>query len=177
MVAHPTLSARSGRWSWTASLRPRGAHSPAAWRRPLPGGASPPVSWQIRPRACADEGAVTAETALVLPALVIVLVAAVWVVSLAAAQLRCVDAAREAARSLARGDPPQVAAQLAKQVAPTGAVLDVATSDGLLRVSVRATARAPGLLHQLPTVTVTGEAVTVPEGLAGEVSGGGPSGW
>ena len=52
------------------------------------------------PRAGPDpgraQGMVTAETASVLPVLVVVLVAAVWVVAAASAQLRCTDAAREA---------------------------------------------------------------------------------
>jgi len=47
---------------------------------------------------------VTAETALVLPVLVCVAVGLAWLVVLGAAQVRCVDAAREVARLSARGE-------------------------------------------------------------------------
>jgi Flp pilus assembly protein TadG len=112
-----------------------------------------------------EEGAVTAETALVLPAVVLVLAAAVWVVSLAAATLRCVDAAREAARALARGETPALARQLAEQVAPAGAEMRTSSDGGLVRVTVSVRARPPGpVLGRLPAVAVAGDAVTVPEG-------------
>jgi Flp pilus assembly protein TadG len=44
-------------------------------------------------RGARDRGSVTAETALVLPVLVVVLAMAVWVLAAVGAQLRCVDAA------------------------------------------------------------------------------------
>lgn len=123
------------------------------------------------PRSCAQTGAVTAETAVVLPALVAVLAAAVWVVSLAGATLRCVDAAREAARALARGETVASARLLAQQVAPPGADVRTSSDGGLLRVTVQAPAHPPGpVLGRLPTVTVTGDAVTVAEG--GELDAG-----
>ena len=48
---------------------------------------------------------VTAETAVVLPVLLLVLAGAVAAMIVVGAQLRCVDAAREGARAAARGDP------------------------------------------------------------------------
>ena len=47
---------------------------------------------------------VTAETAVVLPVLLLVLAGAVAAVVVVGAQLRCVDAAREGARAAARGE-------------------------------------------------------------------------
>ena len=47
----------------------------------------------------------TAETAAVLPALVVVLAGALWAIQAVGAQLECVDAARAAARAAARGEP------------------------------------------------------------------------
>ena len=47
---------------------------------------------------------VTAETAVVLPVLLLVLAGAVAAVTVVGAQLRCVDAAREGARAAARGE-------------------------------------------------------------------------
>ncbi|MFI2708388.1 TadE family type IV pilus minor pilin, partial [Nocardioides sp. CER28] len=50
-----------------------------------------------------DRGAATAELVMVLPALVAVTIGLVWLLSVGAAQVRTVDAARETARALARG--------------------------------------------------------------------------
>ena len=55
-------------------------------------------------RRCAQDGMVTAETAVVLPVLLLVLAGAVAAMISVGAQLRCVDAAREGARAAARGD-------------------------------------------------------------------------
>ena len=46
----------------------------------------------------------TAELALVLPLLVAVTLGLVWLLAVGAAQVRTVDAARETARAVARGD-------------------------------------------------------------------------
>ncbi|WP_308211148.1 TadE family type IV pilus minor pilin [Nonomuraea roseoviolacea] len=50
-------------------------------------------------------GSVTAETAAVLPALMVVLAAALWAIQAVGTQLECVDAARVGARAAARGEP------------------------------------------------------------------------
>src|ERR1700750_3225236 len=83
-------------------------------------------------------GMVTAETAVVLPVLLLVLAGAVAAVTVVGAQLRCVDAAREAARAAARGEPPAAAAALAADAAPDGAVMLVAVSGDTVRVTVSA---------------------------------------
>ena len=54
---------------------------------------------------------VTAETAVVLPVLLLVLLCAVAAVTVVGAQLRCVDAAREGARAAARGETDAVVAE------------------------------------------------------------------
>src|SRR5206468_10387938 len=51
-----------------------------------------------------ERGMVTAETAVVLPVLLLVLAGAVAAVTVVGVQLRCVDAAREGARAAARGE-------------------------------------------------------------------------
>ena len=51
-----------------------------------------------------ERGAVTAELAMGLPLLVAVTIGLVWLLSVGAAQVRTVDAARETARAVARGD-------------------------------------------------------------------------
>lgn len=114
-----------------------------------------------------DRGAVTAELALALPVLLGVVVGLVWLLSVGAAQVRAVDAARETARALARGDDPAAAVALGERVAPAGgrvSVVDVGD-----QVVATATARVDGpggLFDFLPSVTVSAEAVAVAEGQA-----------
>jgi Flp pilus assembly protein TadG len=99
---------------------------------------------------------VTAETAVVLPVLVVVLAAAVAVIAVVAAQLRCVDAAREAARAAARGEPAATVSAVAARAAPGGAVTRVHRAGGELAVTVTAEV-AP--LGPVPLrVRVSGEA-------------------
>ena len=52
-----------------------------------------------------ERGAATAELALAIPLLLSLTIGLVWLLSVGAAQVRMVDAAREAARATARGDP------------------------------------------------------------------------
>ena len=52
-----------------------------------------------------DGGSVTAEAALALPAVVLVLATVVGVGRVVTAQIQCVDGARAAARLAARGEP------------------------------------------------------------------------
>ena len=81
---------------------------------------------------------VTAETAIVLPVLLLVLVGAVAAVIVVGAQLRCVDAAREGARAAARGEDAATVAAVAAGAGPDGAVTVFArTADGV-RVTVTA---------------------------------------
>jgi Flp pilus assembly protein TadG len=86
---------------------------------------------------------VTAETAVVLPVLLVVLAAVVTLLTVVGAQVRCVDAAREGARAAARGETDAVVQELAAAAAPRGAHTQVATG---------------------PTVTVTVAADTAPFG-------------
>lgn len=79
---------------------------------------------------------VTAETAVVLPVLLLVLLCAVAAVTVVGAQLRCVDAAREGARAAARGETGAVVAELAGGVAPDGAVTAVRPAGDQVWVTV-----------------------------------------
>lgn len=107
---------------------------------------------------------VTAETAVVLPVLLLVLAAAVAGVTVVGAQLRCVDAAREGARAAARGEV--TAAELAGRAAPDGAVIGVTVAGDEVRVTVSAEVRPLGPLPL--RVPVTAEAVALLEpGAAG----------
>ena len=81
---------------------------------------------------------VTAETAIVLPVLLLVLAGAVAAVVVVGAQLRCVDAAREGARAAARGEDAARVTALAARVAPDEAAVGIHPGGAHVRVTVAA---------------------------------------
>ena len=110
-----------------------------------------------------QRGAATAELALGIPLLVSLTIGLVWLLTVGAAQVRMVDAARETARAAARGEPDPVSIARGRQVAP-GAEVSVSDRDG--RVVATARDRVPppgGLFGFLPSVPVHAQAVTVAE--------------
>jgi Flp pilus assembly protein TadG len=116
-------------------------------------------------RGCRERGYVTAETAVVLPVVAVVLAAALWAVSATTAQLRCVDAARDAARAAARGDDDASVLAIATAAAPAHAQVSVARTDTDVVVIVRArVGAAGGVLAALPAPTAAATAVAAPEG-------------
>jgi Flp pilus assembly protein TadG len=90
-----------------------------------------------------ERGMVTAETAVVLPVLVAVTLAMVWLLTLGVAQMKVTDAAREAARALARGESADRAVQLAELAAP-GATVTIAHDSGMVVVTARQGISPPG---------------------------------
>lgn len=109
---------------------------------------------------------VTAEAAVVLPVLLLVLAGAVAAVTVVGAQLRCVDAAREGARAAARGEDVAAARSLAAEAAPAGAQIAISVAEEQVHVvvSARISPLGPVPLH----VTVSAEAVALVEpGVAG----------
>jgi hypothetical protein len=92
----------------------------------------------VDPVALSDSagGYVTAETALLLPVLLGIGYALALVVLLAADQIRCGDAAWEAARALARGVPAAQLSDIAARYAPAGAHVLAWSKDGSLTVEV-----------------------------------------
>ena len=107
----------------------------------------------------------TAELALGLPLVLAVTVGLVWLLAAASAQIRVVDAARESARAVARGDSESEARAVASQIAPDG-------GDGPGRRSRAAGSQSRpvprstgpgGLFDFLPGVTVKSTAVAVLE--------------
>jgi len=101
---------------------------------------------------------VTAELAASLPALMIVLMAALTAVTVCGQRIRIQDAAREVARAAARADPG--ATRLATMVAPGAAV--TVTRDGD-RLSVVATLTVHPLSGLLPAFTLSERAVAAIE--------------
>jgi Flp pilus assembly protein TadG len=106
-------------------------------------------------RPAADEGMVTAELAVALPTLVVVLVAALAAVAAMGTQLRCIDAAASAARLAARGESHEAAAAAVAAIASTSARLAISTSRDQVTVVVDAPVTMPGLSHllRLPSVS------------------------
>lgn len=84
----------------------------------------------------ADRGAVTAEFALTLPAVILVLVAALAVLGQATTQLRVTDAATAVARAAAVGESQRRLTEVAHQLAGPQAQVSVSTAGGWVTVAV-----------------------------------------
>lgn len=92
----------------------------------------------------------SAELAVAIPSLLIVLVMALSAVDLGLSQVRCVDAARIGARLVARAEPERVVLNEALRAAPDGAKVAVSRSGGLATVTV--TAPGPAVLMAIGAV-------------------------
>ncbi|MFJ1972367.1 TadE family type IV pilus minor pilin [Streptomyces sp. NPDC087903] len=106
-----------------------------------------------------DSGFVTAESAVVLPVLVMFAMALVWGLLVIGARIQCVDAARTGARVAARQDPTDAVVSVTREVAPRGAKVTVSREGDQVRVAVVA---RPPVLHGLP-FEVREEAVALAE--------------
>ena len=101
---------------------------------------------------------------MALPLLLAVTLGLVWLLTLGTAQVRMVDATREAARAVARGEGAEPALDRGRQVAPEGTVLTVTTMGD--RVVVAGTVEVDGvggMFEVLPSVELTAEAVSARE--------------
>lgn len=117
-----------------------------------------------------ERGTATAELAVVLPAVALVAVLALWGVAVVSAHLRCVDAAGVAARALARGEPVPTVRRVVAAAAPEGARIETRRDGDFVVVRVRAAVPLPGPWRGSgPAVEVGGRAVAVAEN-----RGGGP---
>jgi Flp pilus assembly protein TadG len=115
-------------------------------------------------RAREDRGAATAELALGIPLLVALTAGLVWMLAVGAAQVRVVDASREAARAVARGDDVTAAEAVAHRIAPEEASVRIEVGDSEVVVTTSARVTGPGgLLASLPGVTVSAAAVALME--------------
>jgi hypothetical protein len=112
-----------------------------------------------------DDGYVTAESAVVLPVVALFALGMLWMIGLGVTQVRLVDAARDAARSLARGDAAAVARAYGARSAPAGSSVRLAEVGDSVTVTVRDQVKAPGwLLLPLPSVTLQATATAPSEG-------------
>ncbi|MFI6821472.1 TadE family type IV pilus minor pilin [Micromonospora sp. NPDC050187] len=105
-----------------------------------------------------DRGSFTAELAAGLPALMLLLLAGLTVVSAATTKATCLDAAREAALAASRGESGRTAGD---RVAPAGADISIEVDQDRVTVTVRAPVRTLGA--NLPRITVAATAVAAVE--------------
>ena len=90
---------------------------------------------------------VTAEAAVLAPVVALGLALGAWVMSLAHVQMRLIDASRDAARLVARGESPTDAVREVRRTLPRDVRFQVRRSGGYVTVRVTGRSRAP--LHGL----------------------------
>ncbi|HVE99709.1 MAG TPA: TadE family type IV pilus minor pilin [Mycobacteriales bacterium] len=129
----------------------------------------PPPTHPTTRRVHGCRGTATAETAVVLPVLVLLVGVALWALGAITVQLRCVDASRAGARAAARGEPVVEVRARAAAAAGSGAEVDVELGSGTAVVTVtrRVAPPWPVLRRLLPPVVVRAAATT-------DVEPGGP---
>lgn len=99
-------------------------------------------------RARRESGMVTAETAVLAPVVALCLALGAWVISLAHLQVRLIDAARDTARLVARGEPPSAAVREIRGTLPDGVRFQVRRTPGSY-VTVLVTGRSSAPLRGL----------------------------
>ena len=93
-----------------------------------------------------------------------------WLLVVGLGQMRVTDAAREAARALARGEDASVATGLAARIGPPGSRVSVEQTADLVTVTVQASVDGPGgLLAALPGADLEASATAALEPAAGGV--------
>ncbi|WP_411722000.1 TadE family type IV pilus minor pilin [Mycetocola sp.] len=97
------------------------------------------VSRLVAGGALHDRGSAAAEFAVAIPVVVLVLACCLGAIQVASQQVRLTDAAADAARTLARGDPPGVAAARVQRVA-SSAAMSTSTSGDFVCVQLSAPA-------------------------------------
>lgn len=142
-----------------AGAEPRtsaGGPPPAGVRAdPGPGGGCGPA-----PAGRDERGYVTAETAMIIPVLIVLAGLLIWGVAAVVAQIECVDAARAGARAAARSEQTSEVLRVAREAAPAGARVGVGRAGDL--VTVRVTVPWP----RFP-VTLTARAAALAEDSVG----------
>jgi hypothetical protein len=121
-----------------------------------------------REKVHGDTGSVTAETAVVLPAVMLVLAILLWGLAVGSGQIALIDAARSGARMAARGDSIGDIRTAVKSSSSMVTGVSVKTEADAIRVKVDGRVRAFGPLHRLlPELNLHAETVAVREpGLA-----------
>lgn len=110
-------------------------------------------------RTRTQHGAVTAEVAIALPLLLTLLFLGVWLIGVVTTNIRCIDAARDVARAVARGESPETAEELGRRTAPSNATITITRTGADIHVTVTAMPhRNASLLTALPATPITATA-------------------
>ncbi|WP_223841184.1 MULTISPECIES: TadE family type IV pilus minor pilin [unclassified Candidatus Sulfotelmatobacter] len=109
-----------------------------------------------------ERGAVTVETAVVMPALVLLLAVMLAAAAAGMTLVRFEEAARASARAAARGESVAVAQDRAREIAGEDSAVTVAA--GADRVTVTVSGPAPGILGTWSHWTLQADAMAVTEG-------------
>jgi hypothetical protein len=105
-----------------------------------------------------ERGAVTAELAITLPVLLSLLLLGIWSIGLVILNIQCIDAARDVARAVARGEPPDQAKAIGHRTVPTGTIT-ISREGPDIHVTVTATpTHNPPLLSALAPAHLTAHA-------------------
>jgi hypothetical protein len=128
-----------------------------------------PISTRTR-LGPADAGMATAELAVTLPALALLVVLSLYAVGAVTAQLRCVDAAGVAARLAGRGEGAALVEREAMLAAPGDASVRVTRAGGMVTARVAAIVDIPVLGGLLPGIRVHAAATELDD--AADGSGG-----
>jgi Flp pilus assembly protein TadG len=111
-----------------------------------------------------ERGTVTAELALLFPVLMATIVAGVWAVGLVVTNIRCIDAARDVARAVARGETDEAAQTIGRRAAPKDAAIDILTTNGEVQVTVKVSRNLDWpLFAALPAIPVKAQATVQSE--------------
>ena len=111
-----------------------------------------------------EAGALTAEAAVVIPVMVLFALGLAWLVALGATQVRALDAARETARAVARGEDPRTSIGLGERVATQGTQITVRDEGDTVVVRVDSPVGGPGgLFGFLPSYHARATAVAAEE--------------
>jgi hypothetical protein len=108
---------------------------------------------------------VTAELAIALPVLFSLLLLGVWSIGLVVLNIQCIDAARDVARAVARGEPPDQAKAIGRRSIPAGTItITREASDIHVTVTATPTHNPPLLTLLTPTrLTATATLQAEPE--------------
>ncbi len=115
-----------------------------------------------------EAGYATAELALTLPVLMLVVLASLWAVSVVSLKAACAEAVRLGARAAARGEPADVIRTVVRRELPARAAVTIGSADPH-SVRVRASVRVQpvgALGGLLPSVSVSATAEAATETLA-----------
>ncbi len=122
----------------------RRRHAPGRGMGNTPGGQTP------------DSGQATAELAVAIPSLILVLLIAIWLVGAVSIQAQCAEAARIGARAAARGETDEIVRGWSTRAAPPGSEISIRRGDDVIVVEVRFSTHAIGILADIaPDINIT----------------------